>query len=245
MPSETLVFGHFEHKIWVFVRFLPLGPPFSGISSTKSGFLCAFASKFLPDSAPASNKPHSEEKSTPVWLAIWRTWAGFANSQLRRAAFRSTYSRLPRRPGQQHLPDSSLSQCRHPLLHGTLGQQPCHGAPASNKPHLTEKSTPVWLAIWRTWAGFANSQHRDAAFATPNNICAHSSLLPHWIAAQTLANLSAHLHRLPTPPPYLRRMRLSHGRGRRYGCWMRLLPAKGASIGWQMMLLPGRGAGVG
>ena len=27
-------------------------------------------------------------------------------------------------------------------------------------------------------------------------------------AAQTLANLSAHLHRLPTPPPYLRRMRL-------------------------------------
>ena len=37
-----------------------------------------------------------------------------------------------------------------------------------------------------------------------------------WIAsAQTDANLSAHLHRLPTPPPYLRRMRLSPGRGRR------------------------------
>ena len=51
------------------------------------------------------------------------------------------------------------------------------GAPASNKPHPAEKSTPVWLAIWRTWAGFANSQHRDAAFATPDNICAHSSLL--------------------------------------------------------------------
>ena len=42
------------------------------------------------------------------------------------------------------------------------------------------KSTSVWLAIWRIWAGFANSQHRDAAFATPNNICAHSSLLPPW-----------------------------------------------------------------
>ena len=53
------------------------------------------------------------------------------------------------------------------------------GAPAGNKPHLAEKSTPVWLAIWRIWAGFANSQHRDAAFATPDNICAHSSLLPH------------------------------------------------------------------
>ena len=39
----------------------------------------------------AGNKPHPAAKSTPVWLAIWRTWAGFANSQLRCAAFRSTY----------------------------------------------------------------------------------------------------------------------------------------------------------
>ena len=39
-------------------------------------------------------------------------------------------------------------------------------------------------------------------------------MLPHWAAAQTDANLSAHLHRLPTPPPYLRRMRLSPGRVR-------------------------------
>ena len=82
LPFGTLIFGHFEHKIEVFVRFLPSKPPFSGISSTKSGFLCAFASKFLPDSAPASNKPHPAEKRTPVWLAIWRAWAGFANSQL-------------------------------------------------------------------------------------------------------------------------------------------------------------------
>ena len=102
---------------------------------------------------------------------------------------------VPRRPGQQKLR---------------------HGALASNKPHPAEKSTPVWLAIWHIWAGFANSQHRNAAFATPDNICAHSSLLPHWAAAQTDANLSAHLHRLPTPPPYLRRMRLSPGPVRRY-----------------------------
>ena len=32
-----------EHKIGVFVLFLPLEPPFSGFSSTKSRFLCAFA----------------------------------------------------------------------------------------------------------------------------------------------------------------------------------------------------------
>ena len=128
------------------------------------------------------------------------------SGKLLRTDFRFAPS-LPQRPGQQQLR---------------------HSAPPSNKPHLAEKSTPVWLAIWRTWAGFANSQHRDAAFATPNNICAHSSLLPHWAAAQTDANLSTHLHRLPTQPPYLRRMRLSHGRD--------------AGVGWQMLLLVVRGA---
>ena len=34
-------FWPFEHKIEVFVRFCPSEPPFSGFSSTKSGFLCA------------------------------------------------------------------------------------------------------------------------------------------------------------------------------------------------------------
>ena len=112
-------------------------------------------------------------------------------------------------------------------------------APASNKPHLAEKSTPVWLAIWRTWAGFANSQHRDAAFATPDNICAHSSLLPPWTAAQTDANLSAHLHRLPTPPPYLRRMRLSPGRGAGIRWVIRLSLGRDAGVWCWIWLLPG------
>ena len=40
---RTLVFGHFEHKIEVFVRSCHTKPSFSGVSSTKSGFLCAFA----------------------------------------------------------------------------------------------------------------------------------------------------------------------------------------------------------
>ena len=39
----SLVLAPSEHKIGVFVRFLPSKPPFSGISSTKSAFLCAFA----------------------------------------------------------------------------------------------------------------------------------------------------------------------------------------------------------
>ena len=38
----TPIFWLFEHKIGVFVRFWGPGPPFSGVSSTKSGFLCAF-----------------------------------------------------------------------------------------------------------------------------------------------------------------------------------------------------------
>ena len=42
LPFGTPVFGRFEHKIGVFVRFYPSKPPFSGISSTKSRFLCAF-----------------------------------------------------------------------------------------------------------------------------------------------------------------------------------------------------------
>ena len=42
LGSGTAVFGHFEHKIGVFVRFRPSEPLFSCISSTKSAFLCAF-----------------------------------------------------------------------------------------------------------------------------------------------------------------------------------------------------------
>ena len=42
LPSGTPVFRLFEHKIEVFVRFCPLEPLFSGISSTKSGFLYFF-----------------------------------------------------------------------------------------------------------------------------------------------------------------------------------------------------------
>ena len=133
-------------------------------------------------------------------------------------------------------PATAAGRTASPLQHlgqhlrcsAMAGQLLRRSAPASNKPHQVEKSTPVGLAIWRTWAGFANSQHRDTAFATPDNICAHSSLLPHWAAAQTDANLSAHLPRLPTPPPHLRRMRLSPGRG--------------AGVGWQMLLLVVGGA---
>ena len=72
---------------------LPIGPLVATCSSAPRLLLPINAlAGNLHIGAPAGNKPHLAEKSTPVWLAIWRTWAGFANSQLRRAAFRCTYS---------------------------------------------------------------------------------------------------------------------------------------------------------
>ena len=51
LPFGTLIFGRFEHKIGIFVLFLPSGPPFSGLLSTKSVFLCQkeqFSPGFYP-----------------------------------------------------------------------------------------------------------------------------------------------------------------------------------------------------
>ena len=84
---------------------------------------------------------------------------------------------LQQRPSQQQLCHGVHSQ-QH-LPDGSSLQRPCQplrrSAPASNKPHPAEKSTPVWLAIWRTWAGFANSQLLHAAFCSIYLYrCAHS-----------------------------------------------------------------------
>ena len=187
-------------------------------------------------------------------------WRPQASSSLATTASLSTTP--PWRPEQQ-------------IHHGAPCQRLLQGASASNKPHPAEKSTPVWLAIWHIWAGFANSQLLPDAAALfsihglprSGNSSAQTSASLHppaalrlrvlpftrgmvahglcgrvpdsavnlspWIAsAQTDANLSAHLHRLPTPPPYLRRMRLSPGQdagircrrllpfGWGYGCWV-------------------------
>ena len=67
------------------------------------------------------------------------------------------------------------------------------GAPTGNKPHLAEKSTPVWLAIWHTWAGFANSQLLPDAAAL-------SSMQGLPRSGNSSAQTSASLH----PPAALR-----------------------------------------
>ena len=76
---------------------------------------------------------------------------------------RPATSQLTRRP----LP-ATASRWHSATVSRLAGQQLCLGSPASNKPHSAERSTPVWLAIWRTWAGFANSQLRRATF---HSIC--------------------------------------------------------------------------
>ena len=87
------------------------------------------------------------------------------------------------------------------LRHGALASnKPHRHPPASNKPHPAEKSTPVWLAIWHTWAGFANSQLLPDAAAL-------SSMqgLP-W-SGNSSAQTSASLH----PPAALRLRSLGVG----------------------------------
>ena len=120
---------------------------------------------------------------------------------------------------------ASISATTPPLCRRSA-TAPRHGALASNKPHPAEKSTPVWLAIWRTWAGFANSQLRRATFLSTYSYKCSSTLVPHRNCCSDIANLSAHLHRLPTPPPYLRRMRLP--------------PGQDAGVRWVIRLSPGR-----
>ena len=122
-------------------------------------------------------------------------------------------------PGQQKLRHDaragSISATAAPPASSIFPMDLRYSAPASNKPHPAEKSAPVWLPIWCTWAGFANSQLRCATFHSNYSYKCTSSLLPTWRRCSDRANLSAHLRRLPTPPPYLRRMRLSPGRWRR------------------------------
>ena len=68
--------------------FFPMALPGSSISATVQPLATAprpAVSLPLWRPRPATNL--IRQRSTPVWLAIWRTWTGFANSQLRCANF--------------------------------------------------------------------------------------------------------------------------------------------------------------
>ena len=102
----------------------------------RSGKLFRTDFRFDPSlrSAPASNKPHPAEKSTPVWLAIWRIWAGFANSQLLRAAFRCIY-----------LYRYAHSSCSHL---GLLLRHSKSFGPSAQIAYATSVSPPNEAAAW-------------------------------------------------------------------------------------------------
>ena len=98
--------------------------------------------------------------------------------------------------------------------------------------------SPAERQLFRTDFRFAPSPRRASLAGPP----IHEDMVVHGLCGRVpdsagnacslncccsgIANLSAHLHRLPTPPPYLRPMRLLHGRGAGVGCKMRLSPAR-------------------
>ena len=86
--------------------------------------------------------------------------------------------------------------------------------------------SPAERQLFRTDFRFAPSPRRASLAGPP----IHEDMVVHGLCGRVpdsagnacslncrcsdIANLSAHLHRLPTPPAYLRRMRLQPGRGR-------------------------------
>ena len=131
---------------------------------------------------------------------------------------------LPRRPSQQHLPDAA-----------TLSSM--QGLPRSGN------SSAQTSASLHPPPCFACGASHSQGHGRPRSVLKSSRL--RWkclfmdCICSDIANLSAHLPRLPTPPPYLRRMRLSPGRGAGIRWVIRLPPGRGASIRWMIRLLPG------
>ena len=76
LAFRTPIFGHFEHKIEVFVRFWPSEPPFSALSSTKSAFLCALVGPRL--GPRLGRRPGATGTTTgTVWVADILSQLGF------------------------------------------------------------------------------------------------------------------------------------------------------------------------
>ena len=120
-----------------------------------------------------------------------------------------------------------------PLPAKALPRHPCQ-----QQPHPAEKRTPVWLAIWRTWAGFANSQLRHAPFLSLYLYMCLSALLPPWSRCsdrrKSIGPSAPIAYATSVSPPD---EAVAWPRCSGVGCWMRLLPGKGAGDGWQIMLL--------
>ena len=188
LGSGTPIFGHFEHKIGVFVRFLPSEPPFSGILSTKSGFLCAFCLR-----NPRFRAFRAQNRHFCALFAFGTPVFGLLKHKI--GVFVRFYQQV------------SSRCCRSSSLQGTQCRV---SRGAATLPHrLPLRSIPPQR--------FACGSSHSRGHGRPRSVRKSSRLRGKCLSmdcrCSDIANLSAHLHRLPTPPAYLRRMRLQPGRG--------------------------------
>ena len=110
LAFRTLIFRPFEHKIEVFVLFGASGPPFLALSSTKSGFLCAFCLRdpyfwasraqnrgfcaFLPSGTPIFG--HSEHK-IGIFVRFWLSNPPFSDLSSTKSGFLCAFCLRDRR----------------------------------------------------------------------------------------------------------------------------------------------------
>ena len=132
---------HKGHPLFLWTNsHLTLGCP-AGLSS----------SLMYPPRPPGQQLHHARlGQSSPAPRLVFSRWRSSSAAPLTRRF--STASRPATHPPRR------LCRCRQGAPASSFPMALRHGALASNKPHPAEKTTPVWLAIWRTSARFANSQ---------------------------------------------------------------------------------------
>ena len=114
---------------------------------------------------------------------------------------------LSRRLSQQHLPDAAALSSMQGL--------PRSGNSSAQTSASLHPSRSASLAVPPIHEDMVVHGLCGRVPDSAGNVSSWIASIHRIAAAQTDANLSAHLHRLPTPPPYLRRMRLLPGRGAR------------------------------
>ena len=134
------------------------------------------------------------------------------------------------RPGQQQLCHGASASSIFPMLPHCLPCRVSRGA--ATLPHrLPLRSIPPPRFACGSSHSRGHGRPRSVRKSSrPRGKClSMDCIYPQDCICSDITNLSAHLHRLSTPPPYLRPMRLSPGRGVGVGCWIWLLLGQGRS----------------
>ena len=201
----------------------------------------------LPPRRPGQQRPASNISAATAprpASSRWRSATAHGQQCLRHGApASSTSATVPRpaAPPPRRLGRCSQRSCRQ-LLPDAAALSSMQGPPRSGN-FSAQTSASLHPSRSASLAGPLPFTRGMGAHGLCGRVPDSAGNVSPWIAAaQTDANLSAHLHRLPTPPPYLRQMRLSHGRVR--GCWVldETFASQGLRCWVQMMLLVVRGA---